>query len=107
MKCPSCKEEDALFADVALKVSAPLVKGGGISLAGISVTQELVKKAWTKDAVREPITCALCGTLFHYVVGAVPALRVGPYTGEATQLDLPGTEGVEAEEPTEEESEED
>lgn len=107
MKCPSCKEEDTLLCRTTIEVWAPLVKGGNIKTAGISVTQADMKNAWAKDAVREPVKCALCGTLFHYVVGAVPALRAGPYTGEATQLDLPGTEGDEAEEPTEEESEED
>lgn len=90
MKCPECGTDGTLFATVKLEVTAALVKGGGISMAGVTVTQATVKDAWKAADVRSPIECAACGTDFHYVVGAKNALRKGP-PPEGEQPELPFT----------------
>lgn len=106
MKCPECGSEGTLFATVHLEVSAELVKGGGINMSGVTVSQATVKEAWKASEVRSPIHCVACETEFHYVVGAKQALRQGPPpTGE--QPDLPFTSGEEEAEDTETEEGED
>jgi hypothetical protein len=85
MKCPECKTDDLLYAKVTVTLDAPLVKGGGVNLAGLGVTQAQVKEAWTKEDVRGPISCVGCGSEFQYFVGLTPALRLADKTKDADE----------------------
>lgn len=95
MKCPECKNDDLLYAKVRVEIDAPLVKGGGVNLAGLGVTQAQVKEAWNKEDVRGPITCVGCGSEFQYFVGLTPALRLAEKTEDAAGAE----EAPEEEEP--------
>lgn len=87
MKCPVCKTEDTLFAVVVLRVEAPLLRGGGINLSGITVGQAMVKEAWAANEVRYPVRCVACDSEFHYDTTA-PGLKKGAPPKAAEQLDL-------------------
>ncbi len=97
MKCPVCKTEDTLFAVVVLRVEAPLLRGGGINLSGITVGQAMVKEAWATNEVRYPVRCVACDSEFHYDTTA-PGLKKGAPPKAAEQLDL--FEEPEPEEPS-------
>lgn len=86
MKCPVCKSDDTLFATVLLRVEAPLLRGGGISLSGITVSQASVKDAWAKNEKRHPVTCVACSSEFHYDTTG-KGLTLGP-PGPSNQLEL-------------------
>lgn len=77
MKCPICKTDDTLFAVVTLRVEAPLLRGGGINLSGITVGQAQVKETWLANDVRYPVHCVACDSEFHYNVAESPGLKKG------------------------------
>lgn len=76
MKCPVCGIDGLLKAQVTIQITAPLVKGGGVNLSGIAVTQDVVKETWAKSP-KYPINCTGCGADFHYDSTSSPALRKG------------------------------
>lgn len=49
MRCPACKERGTLRAVCVVTFEAPIAKGGGLKMAGISVTHSVVKDAWEKQ----------------------------------------------------------
>lgn len=87
MKCPICKTDDTLFAAVTLRVDAPLVRGGGINLNGITVNQTAVKEAWGANELRHPVNCLACGGEFYYDT-TVPTLKKGRPPASVEQLEL-------------------
>lgn len=87
MKCPICKTDGTLFAAVTLRVDAPLVRGGGINLNGITVNQAAVKEAWGAAEIRHPVNCVACGGEFYYDT-TIPALKKGKPPVPAEQLEL-------------------
>ncbi len=103
MKCPVCKNDDALFATIVAEVTVPFVKGGGANLAGAKLSQADLKQVWASKDIRSPITCVHCAEEFHYIVGDPKPLRRGAPAVAANQLELPvdadeGTDDSEAQE---------
>ena len=66
MRCPECRTDDAIHANVVIKLRAPLTKGGGLKLVG-ALTQEEVRRQW--HAQDKNCVCVHCGAAYVYVDG--------------------------------------
>ncbi len=66
MRCPACKADDAIEARVALRLQAPLAKGGGLKLAG-AFTQDEIRAQWQQQ--KKNCVCVRCGAAYLYVDG--------------------------------------
>jgi hypothetical protein len=71
MKCPACKEDDTLYGVVTIEKEVPVVKGGGINLAGINVTQKDIKEQWAESqgTAQGQAKCRDCGASYRYEKG--------------------------------------
>ncbi len=67
VKCPDCKKVGGLTAVCVMVVRAPFAKGGGMKLAGVSITHKTAKEAWEKRPKK--IVCTNCGVKFTYEDG--------------------------------------
>lgn len=69
---------------VTIPVEAPLNrKGGGLNLAGITVTQAMVKGAWEEG--EKAIVCNSCGAEYQYLPGKGIVPKGDGAIGEGTE----------------------
>lgn len=85
MRCIDCGH-DKLFGNVKVNKMIPLKqKGGHLNMKGQKFGHEVAVNAWDNDKFQEakdiygPILCGECGAHHVYVVGEIPALRLGDY----------------------------